>query len=151
MALLLPMLLRLAAPIAALVGILVVLWGLASHFEGKGKAKAEAKLIPQVQACQVAKAQAEDNARGLQSDLDKLVVANHAREVALQGILDEQRAAQDKSKAELARLAAKELGLRQEIGRLAAIAKGPPAPSREVACDGAEQILRDLSVRRAPK
>jgi hypothetical protein len=151
MPVLLPLLLRFAAPIAGLVGILVVLWGLASHFESKGKAKAEAKLLPQIQACVTAKTLAEDNARGLQSDLDKLVVANHAREVALQAILDEQRAAQDKGKAEIARLAAKEMGLRQEIGRLAAIAKGPPAPSREVACDGAEQILRDLSVRRAPK
>ena len=148
-AFLLPLLLRFAAPLLGIAAVLLMAWGVTLHYEHKGRDKAEAIYKPKLAACETVKTSALENVKGLQSDLDALVLANREREVALEGMLDEERKAQSRAKVELARLAGKEMSLRAEIGRLAAISKGPPAQTKEVACDGAEQILRDLATRRA--
>lgn len=127
------------------LGGVVALVGWWEYHNYTVRAAERAKWTEKMKACENATATAVEANRTLQASADALVAKladQNAKIVALQKAEAAARQARD---AALASALAKERALREEINRLTVIASGPPAPTREAACDEAESLLRSLA------
>lgn len=127
------------------------------HFREQGRAEIRAELAPLSEQCAKTKGTpkscaeawqaAVDANRTLSADVEKMRIAVAAQDLAIAEAEDAARQAKAQSSKILAELARRSAATQSQIARLTALA-ATPAASREVACNEADSILRDLAARR---
>ena len=113
----------------------LAVWGLISHFEGQGYAKAEAKYKPQLQQANFDRDAAIAANKSLMGTLGGL-------QSAIRDLTNREATAQKAAREARDRIAAATRESQSEIDRLTAIATGPVKV--ENTCEEADRLLRDL-------
>lgn len=129
-------------------GIAAVIGGGIMYLENKGYARAEAKYKPQLEHCDKVLQEAKSANAQLASDVLQIKAKYLEQNKSIAELEKAQAEATAAKNQALAKLAAREIELRKQINHYAALAAGPPAPTRQESCDEADRILAELAAHR---
>lgn len=130
------------------VGAVALIAGTIYHFRHQGYLQAEAKYKPMIEKCTKELTDAREANAQLAKDVLRLQQLYVEQNKSIQELeLAEAQALKARDEA-MAKLAAREIALRKQINHYAALAAGPPAPTRQESCDEANRILDELAAHR---